>query len=83
MSTSQTLGLEQARTQLPRLLDNAQTGGVSVVTRHGKACAAIVPMEMLAAHRKPGGLLALRGTGKGLWSSDAKAAIAELRNEWK
>jgi len=28
------------------------------------------------------GLLALRGTGRGLWGADVGQTVADLRNEW-
>jgi hypothetical protein len=32
---------------------------------------------------KVDGILALRGTGRGLWSQGAAKAVAQLRNEWQ
>ena len=82
MPSTSTLGLEQARAQLPKLVSLAEAGGRSVITRHGKPCAAIVPVQDLAL-RAPGGmLLALRGSGAGLWGAEAAAAVQALRDEW-
>ena len=79
-------GLEQARAQLPLLVSEAAAGTSSVITRHGKPCAAVVPLatlNQLAAHqRRSRGILALRGTGQGLWGQDSSAAVAALRREW-
>jgi len=32
---------------------------------------------------KVDGILALRGTGAGLWPRGAASAVAQLRNEWQ
>lgn len=86
MSTQNLYGLEQARTQLPRIVSEAHAGEYSVITKHGKPYAAVVPMQDLeklrAARRPPKGLLALRGSGRGLWGADVGKSIADLRDEW-
>jgi len=86
MSANSSYGLEQARIQLPAIAANAHAGVTSIITRHGKPYAAIVPVQDLeklrsAAHA-PSGLLALRGTGQGLWGTDVAKTISRLRDEW-
>lgn len=81
-------GLEQARAQLPLIVSEAQAGGYSVITKHGKPCAAVVPLQDLeklrAAQQAPHGLLSLRGTGRGLWGTGgAGHAVAALRDNWE
>ncbi len=86
MSTQARYGLEQARSHLPAIAAQAFAGVASVITRHGKPYAAVVSIDDLnqaqsaAAH--PAGVLALRGTGQGLWGPSASKAVAELRDEW-
>lgn len=79
-------GLEQARIQLPSIVANAHSGVVSVITRHGKPYAAVVPFKDLektrAVQRAASSLLALRGTGHGLWGPDVGQTVANLRDEW-
>jgi len=83
MAEHKLLGIEQARTQLPSLITQAHQGAVSVVTRHGKPYAAIVPMDiLLAQRRRVSGFLALRGSGKQLWKQPATAVVSGLREEW-
>jgi prevent-host-death family protein len=82
MRTSNHVGLEQARSELPRLVTEAQAGSSAVITRHGKPCAALVPLERLQNHTRRGGLLSLRGTGAGLWGPNVAATVSKLRNEW-
>ncbi len=86
MSANSSYGLEQARIQLPSIAANAHAGVASIITRHGKPYAAIVPVQDLqklrsAAHA-PTSLLTLRGTGKGLWGTDVGKTVARLRDEW-
>ena len=74
-------GAEQARQQLPSLLADAAAGVTTLIARHGRVIAAIVPAD--AVTREPQAtLLALAGSGKGLWGVDSTLAIAELRDEW-
>ncbi len=81
-----TYGLEQARAQLPHIASEALAGEASVITRHGKPVAVVVPVEQWKAaqqRRRPNaGVLALRGTGRGLWGKDPAATVAKLRDEW-
>ncbi len=86
MSTHTSYGLEQARIQLPAIAANAHAGNASVITKHGKPYAAIVPVQALQKLRARGasasGVLALRGSGRGLWGADVGQAISRLRDEW-
>ena len=79
-------GLEQARARLPHIAAEAVAGYSSVITRHGKAVAAVVPIGQWQAQQsqkiRAAGLLSLRGTGRGLWPQGAGQAIDELRQEW-
>lgn len=76
------IGLEQARSELPRLVSQAEAGKSAVITRHGRPCAALVPLDHLQARQQGSGLLALRGTGAGLWGRDVAATVNDLRHEW-
>ena len=79
-------GLEQARARLPHIAAEAVAGYSSVITRHGKAVAAVVPMGQWQAQQsqkiRAAGLLSLRGTGRGLWPQGAGQAVDDLRQEW-
>ena len=76
-----TTGAEQARQELPAILAAAAAGRTTIITRHGRAVAAVVPAEQARA-RKPASLQALAGSGRGLWGSNSGKAIAGLRDEW-
>ncbi|MBA2355978.1 MAG: type II toxin-antitoxin system Phd/YefM family antitoxin [Acidobacteria bacterium] len=79
--TPATKGAEEARQQLPSLLADADAGLTTLITRHGRIVAAIVPADAVK-REPPASLLALAGSGKGLWGGDSARAIAEMRNEW-
>lgn len=74
-------GVEEARKNLPALLEQASRGHPSVVTKHGRVYAAIVPAHYLRHGRGPS-ILSLRGSGKGLWGRSAGRTIRGLRAEW-
>jgi prevent-host-death family protein len=75
-------GAEEARNNLPELLDAAEKGQTTVITRHGRAVAALVPIGAYEQRRPQQSLLPLAGTGRGLWGNDSTATIAALRDEW-
>ena len=84
MNRQTQIGLEQARASLPALVDEATAGRSSVITRHGKPVAALVPIALVTElARKSPGFLALRGSGKGLWGGDAAQFVRRLRDEWR
>jgi prevent-host-death family protein len=86
MPATASYGLEQARIQLPSIIANAHSGTASVITKHGKPYAAVVSIHDLKKSRantkSNSGLLALLGTGQGLWGTHATETIGELRDEW-
>jgi prevent-host-death family protein len=86
MSDTPQYGLEQARAQLPLIASEAVAGYTSVITRHGKPVAVVVPVAQWRDQQmrslKQVGLLALRGSGRGLWPEGAASAVAQLRDEW-
>jgi len=84
MSAPTHYGFEQARAQLPMLMAQAHAGQASIITKHGKPYAAIVPLADLvqARTRSEKGILNLQGSGKGLWGKKSGATIAQLRDEW-
>lgn len=85
MPTDVHYGLEQARNRLPSIVAEAGAGKRAIITRHGKPCAAVVPLNEVvksSAGKGHGGILALRGTGKGLWGKASGKTLADLRDEW-
>lgn len=76
------VGSEEARRRLPELLDKAHEGEITIITRRGKPCAAIVPVDQLRISAISQSFIQLLGTGAGLWSEDPAAYIEKLREEW-
>jgi prevent-host-death family protein len=83
-SMTETKGAEEARNTLPSLLERAEKGISTVISRHGRRVAAIVPIEVYDAieRSQQRSLLSLVGTGRGLWGEDSSRTIRELRDEW-
>lgn len=82
MSSPKRKGVEDARSQLPALLAEAERGRSTIVTRHGRPIAAIVPVERTAGGLRQKSLLDLAGSGKGLWGKDSAKTLRKLRDEW-
>ncbi len=59
-------GAEEARNQLPHLLDEAEKGRSTVITKHGRPVAALVPIEAYDAAVRQEPLTPLTGSGRGL-----------------
>ncbi|TAN49807.1 MAG: type II toxin-antitoxin system Phd/YefM family antitoxin [Betaproteobacteria bacterium] len=76
-------GVEIARSQLPALLAEAERGRSTIITRHGRSIAAIVPVERAARGPRQKSLLGLAGSGKGLWGRDSAKTLRKLREEWQ
>jgi prevent-host-death family protein len=74
-------GAEEARQQLPAILDDASAGRTTIITRHGRVVAAVVPAAAVKSV-KPVSLQSLAGSGRGLWGADSRKSIAKLRDEW-
>jgi prevent-host-death family protein len=75
-------GAEEARNQLPELLDAAEKGRSTIITRHGRPIAALVPIEGLSAAVRQQPLTPLKGSGRGLWGKNSARTIRRLRDEW-
>ncbi|MBS0212896.1 MAG: type II toxin-antitoxin system prevent-host-death family antitoxin [Proteobacteria bacterium] len=77
----QTKGAEEARQQLPAILSAAESGRTTLITRHGRNVAAVVPVSAVQ-RRSAVSLLDLAGTGRGMWGHDVSRSIAKQRDEW-
>ena len=82
MGETQRKGAEEARSQLPDLLDAAEQGETTIITRHGRAIAALIPIEAYALRTQQKSLLPLAGAGRGLWGKDSTRTLRKLRDEW-
>ena len=82
MAPRKHLGVEEARIQLPRLLEQAAAGKSAVITRHGKPIAAIMPLDTYGSAGRQQSILALAGSGRGLWGATSAKTMQRLRREW-
>jgi prevent-host-death family protein len=73
---------EEARNRLPDLLDAAEKGRSTVITRHGRPVAALVPFEDYDAVVRQESLLSVAGSGRGLRGRDSRTMLRKLRGEW-
>jgi|GEM_PF-5394793 len=81
-----TYDLKQAAARLSCIVRDAQAGETCLITRHGVPLAALVSVEHWQAQKPKAssnaGILALRGTGCGLWNTSHALAVTKLRDEW-
>jgi prevent-host-death family protein len=73
-------GAEDARNQMPALLEAAEKGTSTIITKHGRPVAALVPLAVLSASGQQKSLLAMKGTGRGLWGTSQ--TLRAMRDEW-
>lgn len=76
-------GAEEARAQLPELLNEAQQGRQTIITRHGRPVAVLTPVSCSGASNSQRSLLPLAGSGRGLYGRDISKTIRGLRDEWE
>jgi prevent-host-death family protein len=75
-------GSEDARNELPTLLEEAEGGRATIITRRGRPVAALVPLSQYHISHRQQSLLTLEGAGRGLWGKNSAATIKKLRDEW-
>ena len=82
MATQYSIGAEAARKLFPSLVESASRGKTTIITKHGKPFAAVVPVGQVRARVRAGErFVDLCGTGKGLYG-DAAKHVDKLRAEW-
>jgi prevent-host-death family protein len=82
MNTTRRKGAEEARNQLPELLEAAENGQATIITKRGRPVAALIPVESLKSASRQQSLLPLEGSGRGLWGKSSKRTLGKLRDEW-
>lgn len=70
---------EEARNQLPDLLEAAEKGHSTIITRHGRPVAALVPIGAYGAAVRQQSLLSVAGSGRGLWGKNSTRTLQKLR----
>lgn len=81
MAKAREKGAEEARNQLPQLIEDAAGGRATVITRRGRPVAALVPLKAYHASKQRS-LLDLEGSGRGLWGRNSSETLTKLRDEW-
>ena len=71
-----TLGVEEARRRLPELLTKAQAGEHTIIRRHDRLVAALVPVDQRPAAQRRN-VLTLQGSGKSFWQAPPSASRSE------
>jgi prevent-host-death family protein len=74
-------GAEEARNRLPELLAAAEQGQSTIITRHGRPIAALVPIAALAAAGGQQPLTPLAGSERPV-GKDSARTLRRLRAEW-
>lgn len=82
MGTTRRRGAEEARSQLPDLLEAAEKGQSTIITRHGRPVAALMPISAYDAALRQQPLVPLEGSGRGLWGKNSARTLRKLRDEW-
>ena len=82
MAKTDRKGAEEARNQLPALIEAAVDGRSTIITRRGRPVAALVPVAQLGDAERQQSILSLKGTGRGLWGKSSLRTLRRLRNEW-
>jgi len=59
-----------------------EAGNATVITKRGRAIAALVLLDSDSAAPRQRSLLGLAGTGSKLWGRNSGRTIAKLRDEW-
>jgi prevent-host-death family protein len=83
MDRTQRKGAEEARNQLPELLEAAQQGQSTIITKHGRPVAVLIPVEEFEQKSRQRSLLPYKGTGRGMWGSNSTDTLRALRDEWE
>lgn len=82
MSRNRYKGMKEAHSELPQILQQAEKGEPTVITRHGRPVAAAVPLSAYTAGKRQEPLMALAGLGHGLWGRASGRTLRKLRDEW-
>jgi prevent-host-death family protein len=82
MAKKRTYGAEEARAHLPELLERANRGEATVITKHGRPLAKVVPVDAIEGEKTKIPILSLAGSGRGLWGRSSRRTLKRLRDEW-
>ena len=75
-------GAEEARNRLPELLAAAEQGRSTIITRHGRPAAVLMPITRCGVANDQQPLTPWQGSGRGLWEKYSPGTLCRLRDEW-
>jgi prevent-host-death family protein len=75
-------GAEEARNRLPELLEAAEKGRATIITKRGRPVAVLAPIAVYGAGARQRALTSVVGSGPGLWGADSARRLRKLRDEW-
>lgn len=75
-------GAKEARNQFGELLDAAEQGRSTIITRHGRPVAALIPIAVYDTTVRQQPIMPVAGSGRGLWGKNSARTVRTLRNEW-
>ncbi len=75
-------GAEEARNRLPELLEAAEKGRSTIITKRGRPVAVLAPVAAYRAAVRQRPLTPVVGSGRGLWGTDSARTLRRLRDEW-
>jgi len=81
IESGEDLSVARARERFPAILEAAEAGIETVISRRGRPVALLGPLSL----RRPASrttLESLRGSGHGLWG-DARSHVKGMREEWE
>ena len=82
MSKVSQRGSEDARNELPSLIEAAEGGHATIITRRGRPVAALIPVDAYRRSHRQQSLLPLEGSGQHQWGKNSTRTIGKLRDEW-
>jgi prevent-host-death family protein len=74
---------EEVLERLPEVLDAAEKGHSTIITRRGRPVAVLAPVAALGAAIEQQPLTPWHGSGRGLWGKDSARTVRQLREEFR
>jgi prevent-host-death family protein len=75
-------GAEEAHNRLSELLEAAEKGRATIITKRGRPVAVLAPVAAYVAGVRQRSLLPVVGSGRGLWGADSARGLRKLRDQW-
>ena len=82
MSVDPRKSAEEVRNEFSDLLTAAENGRSTIITKHGRPVAALIPIDAYRASLRQQPLTPVAGSGHGFWGKNSTRAHRSLRDEW-